>query len=69
MNVVTTDGYDLGKVSDLMETGANDVLVVKANPNDGFSKKERLIPYLLEQVVISVDAKNKQICVDWDPGF
>jgi len=69
MSVVTTKGYDLGKVSDLMETGANDVLVVKANPKDAFSQKERLIPYLFEQVVISVDAKNKQICVDWDPGF
>jgi 16S rRNA processing protein RimM len=53
----------------MLETGANDVLVVKANLNDGFSKKERLIPYLLEQVVESVSIENKQICVDWDPGF
>jgi 16S rRNA processing protein RimM len=69
MAVVTNQGYDLGTVSEIMETGANDVLVVKANRNDGFSKKERLIPYLFEQVVLSVSAKNKQICVDWDPGF
>ncbi len=69
MSVVNTKGYDLGVVSDLMETGANDVLVVKANLNDGFGKKERLIPYLLEQVIESVSAENKQICVDWDPGF
>jgi len=69
MAVVTTKGYDLGVVSDMLETGANDVLVVKANLNDGFSKKERLIPYLLEQVVESVSIGNKQICVDWDPGF
>ncbi|MCW9083077.1 MAG: ribosome maturation factor RimM, partial [Colwellia sp.] len=69
MNVVTTQGYDLGVVSDMMETGANDVLVVKANLNDGFSKKERLIPYLFEEVVESVSIENKQICVDWDPGF
>ena len=69
MNVVTTQGYDLGVVSDMMETGANDVLVVKANLNDGFNKKERLIPYLLEQVIESVSIENKQICVDWDPGF
>jgi len=69
MSVVTTKGYDLGVVSDMMETGANDVLVVKANLNDGFSKKERLIPYLLEQVIESVSIANKQICVDWDPGF
>jgi len=69
MNVVTTKGYDLGAVSDLMETGANDVLVVKANHNDGFGKKERLIPYLFEKVIVEVNAENKQICVDWDPGF
>jgi 16S rRNA processing protein RimM len=69
MSVVTTQGYDLGVVSDMMETGANDVLVVKANLNDGFSKKERLIPYLFEQVIKSVSIENKQICVDWDPGF
>jgi 16S rRNA processing protein RimM len=69
MSVLTTKGYDLGVVSDMMETGANDVLVVKANLNDGFSKKERLIPYLFEEVVESVSIDKKQICVDWDPGF
>lgn len=69
MAVVTNQGYDLGEVSDIMETGANDVLVVKANRNDGFGKKERLIPYVEEQVIISVCNKTKQICVDWDPGF
>jgi len=69
MSVVTSQGYDLGVVSDMLETGANDVLVVKANLNDGFSKKERLIPYLFEQVIKSVSIENKQICVDWDPGF
>ncbi len=69
MAVVTDKGYDLGQVSDVMETGANDVLVVKANRNDGFGKKERLIPYILDQVIVSVSMENKQICVDWDPGF
>ena len=69
MAVVTDKGYDLGQVSDIMETGANDVLVVKANLKDGFGKKERLIPYLMDQVILSVSAEDKQICVDWDPGF
>ncbi len=69
MNVVTTNGYDLGVVSDMMETGANDVLVVKANRNDAFGKKERLIPYLDEQVIKSVCLNTKKINVDWDPGF
>ena len=69
MQVVTTKGYDLGEVTDLLETGSNDVLVVKANLKDAFGQKERLIPYLEEQVIIKVDREAQRIEVDWDPGF
>lgn len=69
MDVVNTQGYSLGKVTDIMETGSNDVLVVKANRTDAFGKKERLIPYLDEQVIKDVSLDSKQINVDWDPGF
>ncbi|TKB46950.1 ribosome maturation factor RimM [Thalassotalea mangrovi] len=69
MDVVNEQGYNFGKVADIMETGSNDVLVVKANRNDAFGKKERLIPYLEDQVIKSVSLDNKQIDVDWDPGF
>jgi len=69
MDVVNEQGYNFGKVTDIMETGSNDVLVVKANRNDAFGKKERLIPYLEDQVIKSVSLDNKQIDVDWDPGF
>ncbi len=69
MQVVTTKGYSLGEVTDLLETGSNDVLVVKANLKDAFGQKERLIPYLEEQVIINVDREAQRIEVDWDPGF
>ncbi len=69
MSVVTEKGYDLGTVDDLMETGSNDVLVVKANSKDAFGKSERLIPYLTDSVVKGVNAADRQITVDWDPGF
>lgn len=69
MSVVTDKGYDLGKVSDLMETGSNDVLVVDANPTDAFGKTERLIPYIQESVILSVSKEDNTITVDWDPGF
>ena len=69
MNVVNVQGYNLGTVTDMMETGANDVLVVKANLQDAFGQKERLIPYLYEQVIKSVCLETKKINVDWDPGF
>lgn len=69
MQVNTDKGYNLGKVSDLMETGSNDVLVVVANHNDAFGKTERLIPFIEEDVIKSVDKEQNTITVDWDPGF
>ncbi|MCF7488175.1 ribosome maturation factor RimM [Vibrio sp. A2-1] len=69
MQVFTTKGYDLGEVSDLLETGSNDVLVIKANLKDAFGQKERLVPYLEEQVIKKVDREARRIEVDWDPGF
>ncbi|WPC74597.1 ribosome maturation factor RimM [Vibrio porteresiae] len=69
MQVVTTQGYDLGQVTDMLETGSNDVLVVKANLKDAFGQKERLIPFLEEQVIIKVDREAQRIEVDWDPAF
>lgn len=67
--VVNLQGYHLGKVSEMMETGANDVLVVKANGKDAFGKQERLIPFLYKQVVKRVDLTTKTIEVEWDAGF
>lgn len=69
MQVVTDKGYDLGVVKELFETGANDVMLVKARPNDAFGQKERMVPFLYDQVIIEVDVPGKTIKVDWDPGF
>jgi 16S rRNA processing protein RimM len=58
----------LGSVSGLMETGANDVLVIQ--PCEGsFDKRERLVPYLPGDAVIKVDLAAGCIWVDWDPDF
>lgn len=52
----------------MMETGSNDVLVIKANLKDAFGIKERLVPFLDGQV-IKVDLATRTIEVDWDHGF
>ncbi|CNI43888.1 ribosome maturation factor RimM [Yersinia pekkanenii] len=67
--VVTTEGYELGKIIDMMETGSNDVMVVKANLKDAFGMKERLVPFLHGQVIKKVDLTAQRVEVDWDPGF
>lgn len=67
--VITTSGYQLGKIVDMMETGSNDVMVVKADLKDAFGIKERLIPYLDKQVVKRVNVDDKRVEVDWEPNF
>lgn len=58
----------LGKVDHLMETGANDVVVVKPC-RDSIDDRERLIPWLPGQVVKAVDIDAGRITVDWDSDF
>lgn len=63
LQVETEKGVKLGKVDYLIETGANDVLVVKDD------EQERLIPFLQEQVIKKIDLIDKRMIVDWDPDF
>ena len=58
----------LGKVAYLIETGANDVLVVQSSKKS-IDNRERLIPYLENQVVKHVDLDVGYIDVDWDKEF
>jgi 16S rRNA processing protein RimM len=59
---------DLGVVSRVMATGANDVLVVVGDESS-IDQQERLIPYVPEQFVKEVDLDKQRIVVDWDPEF
>ena len=49
----------LGKVHSLMETGSNDVLIIK-NPN----QEDILIPFIMKQVILEVTKES--IYVDWE---
>jgi 16S rRNA processing protein RimM len=62
LKVKTTEGTGLGKIENLLATGANDVMVVQGD-------RERLIPFVLEQYVRQVDLDNGEVIVDWDPDF
>lgn len=62
LRVVTVDGVDFGLVDQVLETGANDVLVVRG-------ERERLVPFISGQVVKDVDLAAGQLTVDWDPDF
>ena len=68
LRVLLADGRDIGRVKELMETGANDVLVVKGDEHS-LDRSERLVPWVPDQVVLEVDTRAGRITVDWDPTF
>ncbi len=57
MRVSTTDGEDLGEITHITPTGANDVLHVTG------ARGEILLP-MIDQVVVSVDAESNSMVVD-----
>ncbi|WNS77152.1 ribosome maturation factor RimM [Bacillus sp. DTU_2020_1000418_1_SI_GHA_SEK_038] len=56
--VTTVDGEEIGKISEILSPGANDVWVIK-----GEGGKEILIPYI-EAVVKEVNVKEKMVIID-----
>ena len=65
LRVENLEGEALGQVDHLLETGANDVLVVKADDQD----QDRLIPFVLDEVVKQVDLEQQLIQVDWGKDY
>ena len=59
LTVVHRDGTELGKIDEMLETGAHDVMIVKGD-------QERLIPFVHDEVVLSVDLDEKRVNVDWE---
>ena len=62
LHVRTVAGIDLGTVDQMLETGANDVVVVQG-------ERERLIPFLQGQTIVSIDLAAGEMLVDWDVDF
>jgi 16S rRNA processing protein RimM len=61
LEVINNQGIVLGTISYMVDTGANNVMVVNG-------KKEHWVPYI-EPFLISIDMDKRQILVDWDEDF
>ena len=57
VKVVSTEGEEIGEITEILEPGANDVWVVKRP-----GQKDALIPYI-EDVVKAVDIEAKQVTI------
>lgn len=58
---------NLGQIHELFETGANDVMVVRATP-DSIDGEERMIPWHSD-VIREIDLSSKQILVNWGSDY
>ncbi len=67
LKVIDQAGQLLGRIDHLLETGSNDVMVVKPFPGS-LDDRERLLPYT-GQCVLSVDLEAGEMRVDWDADF
>ncbi len=62
LTVINHKGISFGKVASLIATGANDVLVVSG-------ERERLIPFVMNDVILEVNLVEATLRVNWDVDF
>jgi len=62
LRVRNVEGVDFGVVSHLFSTGANDVLVAQG-------ERERMIPFVVPDYIVSIDFDAALVTVDWDAEF
>ncbi len=62
LKVENLDGVSFGTVDSMLETGANDVVVVKG-------ERERMIPFLQPETIVNIDLDAGIMQVDWDADF
>jgi len=67
VSVFTLEDVELGIIGWVFDTGSNNVLVVKGEL--GGKKKDHMIPWIMDDVIKSVDIEKSRIIVDWDPEF
>ena len=63
MQVETLAGEVLGRVDHMLEAGAADVMVVCGEQPGG---SRHLIPFIRDDVILSVDLEQRRIQVDWN---
>ncbi len=62
LEVETLSAEPLGIVESMLETGADDVMVLSG-------ERQRLIPFVIDEIVREIDLEARRMVVDWSPEF
>ncbi len=75
LRVSNTMSLELGVIESVLETGANDVLVIKAAQGSQVAEgsqvaqaTEILVPYV-DEIIVEIDIEQGTMIVDWDPSY
>ena len=60
LNVLNSEDNMIGKIESLIETGANDVMVINGSKN-----KRVLIPFVMHEIIKEVNVELNYIKIDW----
>ena len=66
MQVINLEGRHLGRVQEVNNFGASDVLEIKPTNK---TIKNLLIPFIKNRVIISIDKSKNSILVDWQEDY
>ena len=67
--VKNLEGIELGKITSMLETGANDVMTLHGEKEANGKKRERLVPFVFDEVIQEVNLDEGFMIVDWDAEF
>jgi 16S rRNA processing protein RimM len=62
LSVTNLNKVFLGTVTEIIATGANDVIVIEG-------ERRHLVPFLVGRYIQSIDLESREMIVDWDETF
>ncbi len=68
LSVVNVENYEFGRVARILQTGANDVLVVTGDKEKSAGSRETLMPFIAG-VIKQIDLAAGRIVVDWGEDY
>tara|TARA_B100001029_G_scaffold139726_1_gene119023 strand:+ start:821 stop:1339 length:519 start_codon:yes stop_codon:yes gene_type:complete len=68
MTVKNSQNRNLGKIKEILETKANDVLVIEPT-KESIDINERLVPYIKDEIVKQINMAENTILIDWPEDY
>ncbi|MDG0865705.1 ribosome maturation factor RimM [Candidatus Lucifugimonas marina] len=68
-DVSTIDGQQLGTLTEILETGSNDVLIITPKTESGKKKPAEILVPVLDGVIVNVDKENNAMLIDPPDGI